>query len=82
MQRRWPWGRGPVADPIGFVLGERVYFAGDTDLFYAMAELRGIDAALIPVWGWGPSLGDGHLDPPAAARASAVRSARPSTRLL
>jgi L-ascorbate metabolism protein UlaG (beta-lactamase superfamily) len=68
-RRRRPLFGGPAADPIGFVIGGRVYFAGDTDLFDAMAELRGTDLALIPVWGWGPSLGEGHLDPPAAAPA-------------
>jgi L-ascorbate metabolism protein UlaG (beta-lactamase superfamily) len=66
---------GPVADAIGFaVRGERsVYFAGDTDLFPEMAELApGLDLALLPVWGWGPTLGGGHLDPEAAARAAAL----------
>jgi L-ascorbate metabolism protein UlaG (beta-lactamase superfamily) len=65
----------PLADAIGFVVaGEhRVYFAGDTDLFDEMAELAGtLDAALLPVWGWGPSLGAGHMDPEAAARAAAI----------
>ena len=71
-RRRRPYAGGPAADAIGFVLDARVYFAGDTDLFDAMAELRGTEAALIPVWGWGPSLGEGHLDPPAAARATAL----------
>jgi L-ascorbate metabolism protein UlaG (beta-lactamase superfamily) len=67
--------RHPLAAPaeaLGFVAaGERrVYFAGDTDVFDAMAELAGtLDAALVPVWGWGPSLGPGHMDPLAAARA-------------
>jgi L-ascorbate metabolism protein UlaG (beta-lactamase superfamily) len=50
-----------------------VYFAGDTDLFEAMAELRGlVTVALLPVWGWGPRLGPGHLDPERAARAAAL----------
>jgi L-ascorbate metabolism protein UlaG (beta-lactamase superfamily) len=71
-RRRRPYGGGPAADALGFVAGERVYFAGDTDLFDAMGELGGIDVALLPVWGWGPSLGEGHLDPPAAARAAAL----------
>ena len=71
-RRRRPYAGGPEADAIGFVAGGRVYFAGDTDLFDAMAELRGTDVALIPVWGWGPSLGAGHLDPAAAARAAAL----------
>ena len=66
---------GPAAEPIGFVVrGSRaVYFAGDTDLFPAMAELRGaVDVALLPVWGWGSRLGPGHLDPERAAVAAAV----------
>lgn len=64
--------RGPRADPLGFVMrGSRtVYFAGDTDLFDGMADLGPLDLALIPVWGWGPTLGRGlHLDPPRAAEA-------------
>lgn len=65
---------GPVVDPIGFVLrGERsVYFAGDTDLFDGMAELGPIDVALLPVAGWSPKLGPGHLDAERAARAAAL----------
>ena len=53
---------GPTADALGYLLdhgNERVYFAGDTDVFEAMAELTGIDLALLPVWGWGPRLGPG-----------------------
>ncbi len=48
-----------------------VYFAGDTDLFPEMADLAAehLDVALLPVWGWGPSLGKGHLDPERAAKA-------------
>ncbi len=70
--RRWPLG-GPRASPIGFVLrGVRsIYFAGDTDLFESMDRLEpGLDLALLPVWGWGPTLGPGHLDPERAARAA------------
>jgi L-ascorbate metabolism protein UlaG (beta-lactamase superfamily) len=65
----------PPADAIGFVVGDkrRVYFAGDTDIYDGMADLAGtLDAALLPVWGWGPTLGAGHLDPEAAARAAAL----------
>jgi L-ascorbate metabolism protein UlaG (beta-lactamase superfamily) len=61
----------PIA--LGFlVLGsERLYFAGDTDLFPEMSELASerLDAALVPIGGWGPRLGAGHLDPPRAAEA-------------
>lgn len=73
---------GPTAPPLGYVIrGSRtVYFAGDTDLFDGMGELVGadesIDMALIPVWGWGPTLGRGlHLDPYRAAQA--LRLIRP-----
>ncbi|HET8813738.1 MAG TPA: MBL fold metallo-hydrolase [Solirubrobacterales bacterium] len=75
-------GRRRLApDPraIGFLLRGRshVYFAGDTDLFDGMAELASdLDLALLPIWGWGPNLGKGHLDPEAAARAAALLSPR------
>jgi L-ascorbate metabolism protein UlaG (beta-lactamase superfamily) len=61
-----------IIDSLGFVL-ERVWFAGDTDLHDDMAALRGhVDVALLPVWGWGPSLGPGHMDPQRAAEAVAL----------
>lgn len=72
-RRRWRFG--PAADPIGYLIrgSSSVYFAGDTDLFLAMAELRGqVDVALLPVWGWGSRLGAGHLDPESAAAAVAL----------
>jgi len=71
-QRRRPLGRR--AEPVGFVVrGERsVYFAGDTDVFPQMAELGPVDIALLPVAGWGPKLGPGHLDAELAARAAAL----------
>jgi L-ascorbate metabolism protein UlaG (beta-lactamase superfamily) len=66
--------RGVVADPVGFLIEgtRRIYFAGDTDLFDGMAELGDLDLALLPVWGWGPNLGPGHLNPERAARAAAL----------
>jgi L-ascorbate metabolism protein UlaG (beta-lactamase superfamily) len=70
--RRHPFAAETSA--VGFVVrGSRsVYFAGDTDLFDGMAALAGtIDVALLPVWGWGRSLGVGHLDPDRAAEAAA-----------
>ena len=69
--------RGPhsrlVAEPVGYILeaGSRaVYFAGDTDLFDEMHAFPPIDVALLPIWGWGPTLGDRHLDPGRAATAT------------
>lgn len=68
--RRWP--HRDELDALGFLV-ERVWFAGDTDLDPAMEQLRGrVDVALLPIWGWGPSLGPGHLDPASAARAAAL----------
>lgn len=63
---------GPRADAVGFLLegSRRTYFAGDTDVYPGMAELApGLDVALLPVWGWGPRLGPGHMDPERASRA-------------
>jgi L-ascorbate metabolism protein UlaG (beta-lactamase superfamily) len=64
--------RGPGAESLGYLIaaGDRiVYFAGDTDLFEGMSELGPVDLALLPVWGWGVSVGEGHLDPERAVRA-------------
>jgi len=75
-ERRRPFG--PRAQPVGYLIrgsSSSVYFAGDTDLFLDMAELRGsVDVALLPVWGWGPNIGTGHLDPESAAAAVALIS--------
>ena len=68
--RRGRWGS--EIEPLGYVIrseGRSVYFAGDTDLFEEMSEIGPVDVALLPVWGWGPSVGEGHLDPETAARA-------------
>jgi L-ascorbate metabolism protein UlaG (beta-lactamase superfamily) len=64
--------RGDEIQPLGYVIrggGRSVYFAGDTSLFPGMSEFGAIDLALLPVWGWGPTVGLGHLDPETAARA-------------
>jgi L-ascorbate metabolism protein UlaG (beta-lactamase superfamily) len=64
---------------LGVLIGgsTSVYFAGDTDLFPAMRELAGrVDVALLPVSGWGLTLGRGHLDP--ARAAEAVERIRPA----
>jgi L-ascorbate metabolism protein UlaG (beta-lactamase superfamily) len=69
--------RGPIGasgPALGFVLtgSQRVYFAGDTDLFDGMGAIGGeLDLALIPVAGWGKKLGPGHLNAARAAEAAA-----------
>jgi len=65
---------GPRSTAIGFVIegdGRTLYFAGDTALYPEMADLAalGLDVAFVPIWGWGPRLGPGHLDPYGAAEA-------------
>jgi L-ascorbate metabolism protein UlaG (beta-lactamase superfamily) len=63
---------GPTAPALGFVISShrrRVYFAGDTALYPEMAEIADLDVALLPVWGWGPNLRGGHMDPVMAADA-------------
>lgn len=69
----------PLTQPLGFLVSGRhsVYFAGDTDLFDGMRTLHPqLDLALLPIWGWGPTLGLGHLDPKRAAEAAAMLSPR------
>jgi len=73
--RRAPWRGWIRARPQGYLIGgagRRVYFAGDTELFPEMAALAPLDLALLPIWGWGRSLGPGHLDPAAAVEALAL----------
>jgi L-ascorbate metabolism protein UlaG (beta-lactamase superfamily) len=76
---------GPTAMSVGHLVegpgsgagrdGRTAWLAGDTGLFAGMAGLVGlarsgrIDVAAVPVWGWGPNLGAGHLDPDRAAQA-------------
>jgi L-ascorbate metabolism protein UlaG (beta-lactamase superfamily) len=67
--RRWPGARR-FAQALRYVLcGQvRTYFAGDTDAYPQLPDaVGGCDLALLPVGGWGPYLGPGHLDPIRAA---------------
>ena len=68
---------GPRATPMGFVVrgSRRVYFAGDTDIFPGMAEIGPLDMALLPVAGFAPRLGPGHMD--ARRAAESLRLLRP-----
>ena len=66
---------GPHAETLGYLVsgGHTLYFAGDTELFAEMSLLpRPLDVALLPVAGWGPTLGAGHMGPLDAARAAGL----------
>jgi L-ascorbate metabolism protein UlaG (beta-lactamase superfamily) len=66
---------GPTAPAMGYVVeasGSRIYFAGDTEVYPAMADLDRPDIALLPVGGWGLTHGPGHMDPSEAAEATAL----------
>jgi L-ascorbate metabolism protein UlaG (beta-lactamase superfamily) len=67
---------GGTEDCLGFIVHgtQGVYFAGDTAYFEGMAAFDiGLDVALLPVWGWGPTAKPSdHLDPMGAARAAAT----------
>lgn len=68
--RRSPLHRQTLA--VGFLIhgSVTIYFAGDTDVYPEMAEMAGeAQTALLPVWGWGHSLGPGHMDPAQAVEA-------------
>ncbi len=54
-----------------------VWFAGDTEAYPGMASLSRlagapVDVALVPIAGWGPRLGPGHLDARGAAAVCAT----------
>ena len=69
---------GLRAETLGYLVSGRrkVYFAGDTELLRRHVRLsRALDVALLPVAGWGPTLGPGHMDPLDAARAAASAAA-------
>jgi L-ascorbate metabolism protein UlaG (beta-lactamase superfamily) len=69
---------GASLPAVGYVLEgtSTIYFAGDTDLFDGMRSLGEIDVALLPVWGWGSKVGEGHLDPERAASALSLLEPR------
>lgn len=63
---------GQGSESIGYLIESthRIYFPGDTALYPHMTDLAdGLDLALLPVWGWGPNLGPGHMNPYQAALA-------------
>ncbi|MBN1530501.1 MAG: MBL fold metallo-hydrolase [Thermoleophilaceae bacterium] len=74
--RRHPFSR--ARETLAYLVeGERsAFFAGDTDVFEGMRAWAGVDVALLPIWGWGPRVGRGHMDPGRAAEAAALLEPR------
>ena len=75
--------RSPLSQLRGPALGFRVeagersfWFPGDTGLRDDMSDVRPVDLALVPVGGWGPTLGPLHMDPDEGAVAVARVGAR------
>jgi len=70
VRSRYPLG--PIAECVGYVIrgSHKIYFAGDTDLFQGMTDIANdLDVALLPVWGWGPTIRGLHMNPYRAAQA-------------
>ena len=67
--------RGPA---LGYLLAgsRRCWYPGDTGPHIAFEDVALVDLALVPVGGWGPTLGQGHLDAQQAAQA--VRRIHPN----
>ncbi|CAN5156324.1 MBL fold metallo-hydrolase [soil metagenome] len=76
--RRFPWLRHE-APAIGFrVAGptHAFWFPGDTGMRDGFTDVASVDLALVPIGGWGPSLGPEHLDPAEAVVATEQVGAR------
>jgi L-ascorbate metabolism protein UlaG (beta-lactamase superfamily) len=76
--RRHPLSREETP-ALGFrVVGDggSWWFPGDTELRADMGDLDPVDLALVPIGGWGPTLGDGHMHPEDGAEAVARVGAR------
>ncbi|MCX5041589.1 MBL fold metallo-hydrolase [Aldersonia sp. NBC_00410] len=74
------WRRGPhTTAALGYVVSgdSQTYFAGDTDVYPDLGQwVAHADLALLPVGGWGPTLGAGHMDPQRAVLAAQTIGAR------
>ncbi|MDQ1103294.1 MBL fold metallo-hydrolase [Nocardioides zeae] len=66
---------GHAAPALGFRFehdGRSCWYPGDTGPQPGLAAVAPVDLALVPIGGWGPSLGEHHLDPAQAAAAVAA----------
>jgi L-ascorbate metabolism protein UlaG (beta-lactamase superfamily) len=70
---------GMRAATLGYLIcgSCKIYFPGDTIFFPEMADFSDkLDAALLPVWGWGPDRGRMHMGPREAAQALSLLKPR------
>jgi L-ascorbate metabolism protein UlaG (beta-lactamase superfamily) len=68
-----------AAPALGFRIereGSSVWYPGDTGVGLDVDGFEASDLATVPIGGWGPSLGDDHLDPEEAATLVARVGAR------
>jgi L-ascorbate metabolism protein UlaG (beta-lactamase superfamily) len=76
--RRHPMSRRS-APALGFrveAAGESFWYPGDTGIHPAMDDVAAVDLAIVPIGGWGPTLGEDHMGPETAAEAVARVGAR------
>ncbi len=76
--RRHPLSRHD-APALGFrVSGEAgsFWYPGDTGPDPHLTDLEPVDLALVPIGGWGPTLGDDHIGPEQAAEAAGTVATR------
>lgn len=70
---------GATVPAIGFRVDDgatSVWYPGDTGVRADFADVDPVDLAVVPIGGWGPTLGDEHLDPEEAVAAVAAVGAR------
>jgi L-ascorbate metabolism protein UlaG (beta-lactamase superfamily) len=78
--RRAPMSRYR-AQPLSFLITDnrrdatRLWFGGDTAMHDGIANVAPVAVALVPIAGWGPGLGPGHLDAEQAADAVGLLAA-------
>lgn len=67
------------ADAVGFRVagaGHTLWYPGDSGLTDSMPSVEPVDLAMVPIGGWGPTLGPEHMNPIEAASAVQAVGAR------
>ncbi|QCW50669.1 MBL fold metallo-hydrolase [Nocardioides dongxiaopingii] len=71
--------RAQAVPALGFRFTDQttsVWYPGDTGVRADFADVAPVDLAAVPIGGWGPTLGEEHLDPEEAVAAVAAVGAR------